>query len=93
MLSQVLISTFSTFSTSNSLIFLIHQSESVRASTGVLTHTTQSLDDAARENLLKSGPIRCIAVDTASTHIVTTGDDKKLKVWKIADALELVSER
>ena len=42
---------------------------------------------------MKSGPIRCIAVDVAFLHVATTGDDKKLKVWKIADPLELLSER
>ena len=41
---------------------------------------------------MKSGPIRCAAVNTSFTHLVTTGDDKKLKVWQI-DGLKLLSTR
>ena len=41
----------------------------------------------------KSGPIRCAAVDSTFTHVITTGDDKKLKVWQVADEFKLLSER
>ena len=41
---------------------------------------------------MKSGPIRCAAVDEAFVHLATTGDDKKLKVWAV-DGLRLLSER
>ncbi|KAI0352084.1 WD40 repeat-like protein [Trametes cingulata] len=61
--------------------------------TGETIFTTTALDDEAREKLNKTGPIRCAAVDTTFTHVITTGDDKKLKVWQVKDALKLLSER
>lgn len=41
----------------------------------------------------KSGPIRCSAVDDKWRWVVAAGDDKKLRVWDINDALKMVSER
>lgn len=42
--------------------------------------------------LLKAGPVRCAAVDAEYAHLVTAGDDKRLKVWAL-DSLQLLSER
>lgn len=38
--------------------------------------------DDVKEALLKAGPIRCAAVDKQFLHVITTGDDKKMKVWR-----------
>jgi tRNA (guanine-N(7)-)-methyltransferase subunit TRM82 len=51
-----------------------------------------SLESAKLNALLKTGPIRCAAVDVEYTHLATIGDDKQLKVWAI-DSLQLLSER
>ncbi|KAI0369855.1 hypothetical protein BV20DRAFT_996374 [Pilatotrama ljubarskyi] len=61
--------------------------------TGETIFTTTTLNDEPREKLNKTGPIRCAAVDYKFTHVITTGDDKKLKVWQVKDALKLLSER
>ena len=42
--------------------------------------------------MLKSGPVRCAAVDEVHEHLVTVGEDKRMKVWVI-DGLKLLSER
>ncbi|KAH9926247.1 WD40-repeat-containing domain protein [Epithele typhae] len=63
---------------------------------GELLCSTRTLDEATCANIIKSGSIRCVAFDDAFTHIATTGDDKKLKVWKVNTTeprLELLSER
>ncbi|KAI0333911.1 hypothetical protein GY45DRAFT_1243707 [Cubamyces sp. BRFM 1775] len=65
----------------------------LNAHTGEIIHTTSNLSDEAREKLNKSGPIRCAAVDSTFIHAITTGDDKKLKVWQVADEFKLLSER
>ncbi|KAI0793716.1 WD40-repeat-containing domain protein [Fomes fomentarius] len=61
--------------------------------TADLIHSTTRLRDDVQQGLRNSGPIRCIAFDTNLSCIATTGDDKKLKVWKVADNLELLHER
>ncbi|KAI9062584.1 hypothetical protein FKP32DRAFT_1573444 [Trametes sanguinea] len=61
--------------------------------TGEVIHATTNLDSEALEKLAKTGPIRCAAVDFTFTHAITTGDDKKLKVWQVGDELKLLSER
>lgn len=55
-------------------------------------HSTVAFEGTEKEGLLKSGPVRCGAVDNAFIHLVTSGDDKRLKVWQI-DGLKLLSER
>lgn len=47
------------------------------------------LNDA---ELLKSGPIRHSCVDREYKHLVTVGEDKKLKVWQL-EGLKVLSER
>ena len=32
-------------------------------------------------------------MDPSFTHVATTADDKKLRVWKVAETLELLNER
>ncbi|OBZ66832.1 tRNA (guanine-N(7)-)-methyltransferase non-catalytic subunit TRM82 [Grifola frondosa] len=65
---------------------------SVDTQTGEIVHSTVNFEGSQKDALLKSGPIRCSAVDGSSTHAITTGEDKKLKVWQI-DGLKLLSER
>ncbi|KAJ3008349.1 hypothetical protein NUW54_g3188 [Trametes sanguinea] len=61
--------------------------------TGEVIHSTTNLDSQALEKVTKTGPLRCAAVDSTFTHAITTGDDKKLKVWQVGDELKLLSER
>ncbi|KAF7356394.1 tRNA (guanine-N(7)-)-methyltransferase non-catalytic subunit TRM82 [Mycena venus] len=60
--------------------------------TGDLITTTADRQGADKEALLKSGPIRLAAVDRSGKHLVTSGDDKQLKLWEI-DGLKLLNER
>ncbi|THG97223.1 hypothetical protein EW026_g4740 [Hermanssonia centrifuga] len=60
--------------------------------TGNLLHSTATLDGLETAKLLKSGPVRCSTVDRGFTYVVTSGEDKKLKVWEV-DGLKLLSER
>ncbi|KAJ6581834.1 WD40-repeat-containing domain protein [Mycena capillaripes] len=60
--------------------------------TGDLTTATTDRQGADKEALLKSGPIRLAAVDRSGKHLVTSGDDKQLKLWQI-DGLKLLNER
>jgi tRNA (guanine-N(7)-)-methyltransferase subunit TRM82 len=59
---------------------------------GNILHTTTAFQGSALDAILKSRHIVCYAVDAHHEHLVTAGDDKKLKVWRI-DGLELISER
>ncbi|KAJ7016266.1 WD40 repeat-like protein [Mycena alexandri] len=60
--------------------------------TGDLITTTADRQGADKEALLKSGPVRLAAIDKSGTHLVTSGDDKQLKLWQI-DGLKLLNER
>ncbi|KAI0033902.1 WD40-repeat-containing domain protein [Vararia minispora EC-137] len=62
--------------------------------TGALLRSTAAddFDPACREAVLGSGPVRCAAVDAEFVHLVTVGDDKRMKLWKL-DRLEVLSER
>ncbi|KZP30627.1 WD40 repeat-like protein [Athelia psychrophila] len=62
------------------------------AKTGEILHSTVNLDGVAKDAVLKTGPIRCAAVDAEGVHLVTSGDDKMLKVWRI-DGLALLNSR
>lgn len=59
---------------------------------GKLEWSTANFNEQHTEELLKSGPIRFSAVDAVFEHIVTVGEDKKLKVWEL-DEQKLCSER
>jgi len=61
-------------------------------SSGELLRSTVTLEGENLDAALKSGPVRCAAVDTEYAHLATAGDDKQLKVWAI-DSLQLLSER
>ena len=61
------------------------------ARTGEILHSTAKFDGEL-DGILKSGHVRCAAVDTSDIHLATSGDDKVLKVWNI-DGLELLSLR
>ncbi|KAJ6519092.1 WD40 repeat-like protein [Mycena sanguinolenta] len=60
--------------------------------TGDLIVSTTERQGADKDSLLKSGPIRLAAVDKDGKHLVTSGDDKLLKLWQI-DGLKLLNER
>jgi len=60
--------------------------------TGKLEGSTANFDEQGVEDLLKSGPIRFSAVDAEFEHLVTVGEDKKLKVWEL-DGPKLRSQR
>ncbi|KAH9951156.1 WD40-repeat-containing domain protein [Amylocystis lapponica] len=64
----------------------------VDVQTGDILQSTVHFSGATKDVLLKSGPIRCCAVDEACTHLVTAGEDKRLKVWQV-DGLQPLSER
>ncbi|KAL6305963.1 WD40-repeat-containing domain protein [Sparassis latifolia] len=64
----------------------------INTRSGEIVHSTVDLEGAEKDALLKSGPVRCAAADSEFLRIITTGDDKKLKVWQI-DGLKLLSER
>ncbi|KAJ3543230.1 hypothetical protein NM688_g5882 [Phlebia brevispora] len=59
--------------------------------TGNVAYSTVQFEGAQKDALLKSGPVRCVAVDTEFKHVVTSGEDKQLKVWEL-EGLKLVSE-
>ncbi|GJE90315.1 WD40 repeat-like protein [Phanerochaete sordida] len=60
--------------------------------TGKVLHSTAALADAARDALVKAGPVRAADVDREFRHVALSGEDKKLKVWRL-NGLELLSER
>ena len=60
--------------------------------TGKLEGSTANFNEEHTAELLKSGPIRFSAVDAGFEHIVTVGEDKKLKVWDLGE-LKLCSQR
>jgi len=60
--------------------------------TGELEGSTASFDEQNIADLVKSGPIRFSAVDAEFKHLVTVGEDKKLKVWEL-DGPKLRSQR
>lgn len=64
----------------------------INTTTGDVLHSTTLFTDEARNAVLKSGPVRCAAVDKPSKYLITTGEDKILKLWEV-DGLKLLSER
>ncbi|KAI0076611.1 WD40 repeat-like protein [Panus rudis PR-1116 ss-1] len=60
--------------------------------TGDVVHSTTTLEGSEKDAFSKSGPVRCSAMDQTGSHLVTAGDDKKMKVWQV-DGLKLLSER
>ncbi|KAJ6504799.1 WD40 repeat-like protein [Mycena vitilis] len=60
--------------------------------TGELITSTTDRQGADKDSLLKSGPVRLAAIDKSAKHLVTSGDDKLLKLWQI-DGLKLLNER
>jgi tRNA (guanine-N(7)-)-methyltransferase subunit TRM82 len=61
-------------------------------SSGEPLRSTVTLEGKKLDAVLKSGPVRCTAIDSEYAHLATAGDDKQLKVWAI-DSLQLLSER
>ncbi|THH27790.1 hypothetical protein EUX98_g6388 [Antrodiella citrinella] len=61
--------------------------ELVQNGTGAIEAT---VDDPVT---IKSGPIRCSAVDSTWRYLVTAAEDKKLRVWDLQKGLKMLSER
>ncbi|TBU30168.1 WD40 repeat-like protein [Dichomitus squalens] len=74
------------------LIVSGHHYHVLNAQDGELAQSTTRLGDDLQTALVQSGPIRCTAVDSTLTHVATTADDKKLKIWRV-ETLELLNER
>ncbi|KAF9791179.1 WD40 repeat-like protein [Thelephora terrestris] len=55
----------------------------LESETGKLEGSTTNFDEQNTQELLKSGPIHFSAVDAELEHLVTVGEDKKLKVWEL----------
>jgi hypothetical protein len=70
-----------------SLCALIHISR-----TGDLLFSTALWKGHDRDDLLKSGPVRCASTDKSQIYLATAGDNKILKVWEL-DGLKLLSQR
>lgn len=60
--------------------------------TGNVLSSSANFSDEHKERVLKSGPIRCAAVDRELKYLITSGEDKILKLWEI-DGLKLLNER
>lgn len=60
--------------------------------TGDVLQSTALFTDEARSAVFRSGPVRCAAVDKELKYLITTGEDKILKLWEV-DGLKLLSER
>ncbi|KAH7885862.1 WD40-repeat-containing domain protein [Phlebopus sp. FC_14] len=60
--------------------------------TGVILHTSTKFSDQEKDALIKSGPIRCSALNHSGKYLASVGDDKKLKIWDL-DSLVLLSAR
>ncbi|EGN96699.1 hypothetical protein SERLA73DRAFT_184834 [Serpula lacrymans var. lacrymans S7.3] len=60
--------------------------------TGEILYTTDRFDGADKDAILKSGPVRCSAVNSSYQFLATVGDDKKLKVWEVG-GLKVLSSR
>ncbi|KAI0684011.1 WD40-repeat-containing domain protein [Cytidiella melzeri] len=78
--------------TNNAVVISGPHIQIVKTQTGEVVQSTATLDGSERDAVLKSGPIRCADVDTSFTHLVTSGEDKQLKVWRLVD-LKLLNER
>jgi WD40 repeat protein len=61
-------------------------------SSGLVLHSSHKFSESDVALLLKSGPIRCAAVSQDFRYLLTSGDDKLLKLWAV-DGLKLLSER
>ncbi|TFK39886.1 WD40-repeat-containing domain protein [Crucibulum laeve] len=60
--------------------------------TGDILHSTVNFEDEKRGAVIESGPVRCAAVDKSNKYLITTAEDKMLKLWEIG-GLKLLSER
>ncbi|KAJ7625526.1 WD40 repeat-like protein [Roridomyces roridus] len=79
-------------SSSSTLVLSGPHIQLVDSRTGALLATTTDRDGAAKDALIKSGPIRLAAVNKTGTYLVTSGDDKLLKLWQV-EGLSLLNER
>ncbi|KAF8817442.1 hypothetical protein BYT27DRAFT_7227146 [Phlegmacium glaucopus] len=60
--------------------------------TGHLLHSTAFIDEEQKRSVIKSGHVRCAAIDREFKYLITSGEDKMLKVWEL-EGLRLLSER
>ncbi|KJA28088.1 hypothetical protein HYPSUDRAFT_129664 [Hypholoma sublateritium FD-334 SS-4] len=61
-------------------------------STGDVLLSSAGFPEEQQQSVLKSGLIRCAAVDSQMKYLLTSGEDKILKLWGIND-LKLINER
>ncbi|KIM44673.1 hypothetical protein M413DRAFT_442627 [Hebeloma cylindrosporum] len=61
-------------------------------SSGEVLHSSHGFSESDVALVLKSGPIRCAAVSQDFSYLLTSGEDKLLKLWAV-DGLKLLSER
>jgi len=59
---------------------------------GEVLHSSHKFSEADVACVLKSGPVRCTAVSHDFRYLLTSGDDKLLKLWAV-NGLKLLSER
>ncbi|KAF8967637.1 WD40-repeat-containing domain protein [Flammula alnicola] len=66
--------------------------QTLDSATGDVLHSTANFPEKQQDAVLKSGPVRCAAVDSKFMYLVTSGEDKMLKLWEL-DGLKLLSVR
>ncbi|KAF9525349.1 WD40-repeat-containing domain protein [Crepidotus variabilis] len=59
---------------------------------GELIFSTTTFNGPEQEAVLKSGLIRCAAIDRSFQYLLTAGEDKLLKLWQI-ESLKLLNQR
>ncbi|VDB99931.1 unnamed protein product [Peniophora sp. CBMAI 1063] len=80
------------FSSSSSAVVISGPHIQTLSASGTVLHATFRDGFEGKEAILKSGPIRCATVDASQKHLITIGEDKRMKVWAI-DGLKVLSER
>lgn len=73
-------------------LFVLNLLEQPFHRTGELLATTADLGGDELQALLKTGAIRCAAIDPRNEHIVVSADDKVIRVY-LLDGLRLLSSR
>ncbi|KAL4066031.1 WD40-repeat-containing domain protein, partial [Scleroderma yunnanense] len=60
-------------------------------SSGAILCSTANFTADDHDVVIKSGPIRCVAISQGRNHIATSGDDKHLRIWDLASLAPLSS--